>query len=859
MLSASFSTSVLTRQPVRSATQLSGRHVGRSRTSHGQVQRRPATHLTGRGSVKVVAAAGIRTPKGFKKVLAVQVGSGLDQHGQDPTTAAIKAVQDAIGSTTLPGILHFVPDGLDGVKVKAKIGVPGPDQVNIEAVKSSFPYGDVEVKVVPGGLRWHSGVIMPEMGDPSLEAEDADSSDDEDQLAGKVFAKDDMIIASAAAVSVTSVIVLPAGLGPWACLLGSNFRAGCLSTALYNSHLIPRLIHQSLNMEQVSTVNTRGPPARLSPHEHSGTFMDDFVLIGREAQVRAAGLPERHRASKNGRHTSQTDQHLSSHPTRTLAKPKKRKWLPGWLPSDEEIKQGVKSSYRKRTGKTLGVWRFGDDDINVAKILRAVKYQGGCDFVTANMLWMAVAVDWLPTKKWSSAMTNKLQSYYERFMKPYEDTLAADHAAADGTQLQSTDEEPASRRARKSSLPRHQLQPSTAGTSIRELDGLSQFDARRAAALLHGGGGDCAGAISPSGAGPLGESRSGEARSQVATPSSLPAAGKTIGKRPLQNTAEGPQTPFGASPVQGDAGADEEEMQVRKGPDEPTTKLPSESSNSLRHTSATGGLVSSPSQQPITCSQPSLGQGANLSKPTGLHTSLRHSIHSPDNVGKLHSSPSVPARPATNSAGQPARDIAKPSLTGRHQQDDAAKPSGLPGSNKSAARSLSASDGVSKRRRSTEGPEPVSDQPAPKRSCMEALVPRGYKDKPSHTEGSQPRVDCSTQDPSMSSRDRRAATHDLAERDNPPSYNELVQELVLGRCQPLTADSCTQDLLRPRQPGGPSVKLEAQLDAETSPEANKRVVQPTEASASTARIGAQLLPRLLKEMGEGQKRCQATA
>ena len=36
----------------------------------------------------------------------------------DPTTAATKAVQNAIGSSTLPGIVHFVPGGLDGVKVR---------------------------------------------------------------------------------------------------------------------------------------------------------------------------------------------------------------------------------------------------------------------------------------------------------------------------------------------------------------------------------------------------------------------------------------------------------------------------------------------------------------------------------------------------------------------------------------------------------------------------------------------------------------------------------------------------------------------------------------------------------------------
>ena len=82
--------------------------------------------------------------------------------------------------------------------MKAKIGVPGPQQVDVEEVKKAFPYGNVDVKVVPGGLRWHSGIIMPELGDPAQEDEEVDSSDDEDQLAGQVFAKDEIIVASAA-------------------------------------------------------------------------------------------------------------------------------------------------------------------------------------------------------------------------------------------------------------------------------------------------------------------------------------------------------------------------------------------------------------------------------------------------------------------------------------------------------------------------------------------------------------------------------------------------------------------------------------------------------------------------------------
>ncbi|DBA86697.1 TPA: hypothetical protein ACH3X1_005149 [Trebouxia sp. C0004] len=79
--------------------------------------------------------AKLRTPKGFNKLLAVNIGYGVDQHGQDATEAAVRAVQNAMGSTALPGVLSMVPGGHDKVKIKCKIGVPDSKTVDVEAVK----------------------------------------------------------------------------------------------------------------------------------------------------------------------------------------------------------------------------------------------------------------------------------------------------------------------------------------------------------------------------------------------------------------------------------------------------------------------------------------------------------------------------------------------------------------------------------------------------------------------------------------------------------------------------------------------------------------------------------------------------
>ncbi|CAK0772853.1 hypothetical protein CVIRNUC_004006 [Coccomyxa viridis] len=133
--------------------------------------------------------------KGFKKILAVSVGSATDLHGQDPTAAAMKAVSNAYESCSVPGILE-IPGGVKNAKIKIKVAVPNPKGVDKERIAKAFPYGKVEVKIVGGGLRWHSGIVAPKLGDPSPnEKIEAESSDDED---AKITSNDELIVAVAA-------------------------------------------------------------------------------------------------------------------------------------------------------------------------------------------------------------------------------------------------------------------------------------------------------------------------------------------------------------------------------------------------------------------------------------------------------------------------------------------------------------------------------------------------------------------------------------------------------------------------------------------------------------------------------------
>ena len=85
------------------------------------------------------------------KRLFLEVGSGNDLHGGDYTKAAVRAVQDAMHHSSLALFRSF---GIDpnSMQVEVTIGVQRPDRVDPAPVKAAFPYGQVTVKAVPGGL-----------------------------------------------------------------------------------------------------------------------------------------------------------------------------------------------------------------------------------------------------------------------------------------------------------------------------------------------------------------------------------------------------------------------------------------------------------------------------------------------------------------------------------------------------------------------------------------------------------------------------------------------------------------------------------------------------------------------------------
>jgi uncharacterized protein (TIGR02058 family) len=103
------------------------------------------------------------------KRLIIEMGMGIDQHGQDPTVAAARAVRNAIASNALPGVWEVA--GLnhpDEMIVEVKIAVPHPDRVRESEVLDVLPFGRKTLTLESGGMTVE-GRAIPELGDKNDE------------------------------------------------------------------------------------------------------------------------------------------------------------------------------------------------------------------------------------------------------------------------------------------------------------------------------------------------------------------------------------------------------------------------------------------------------------------------------------------------------------------------------------------------------------------------------------------------------------------------------------------------------------------------------------------------------------------
>jgi uncharacterized protein (TIGR02058 family) len=102
--------------------------------------------------------------------LLIEFGSGIDQHGQEPTVAAVRAVKDAISWNYLVGLREVLRlDDLEKMVVRVTIGTPYPERVDKEQVAAALPHGQKTIEVVSGGLLVHSGHASAQLGDKNDE------------------------------------------------------------------------------------------------------------------------------------------------------------------------------------------------------------------------------------------------------------------------------------------------------------------------------------------------------------------------------------------------------------------------------------------------------------------------------------------------------------------------------------------------------------------------------------------------------------------------------------------------------------------------------------------------------------------
>ena len=87
----------------------------------------------------------------MKRRMLTELGLGTSLRRQDYTEAAIRAVKDALWHNSINLAELFGRDKAE-MLIDLDIGVQMPVKVDVAAVAAVFPYGQVKVNVIKGGL-----------------------------------------------------------------------------------------------------------------------------------------------------------------------------------------------------------------------------------------------------------------------------------------------------------------------------------------------------------------------------------------------------------------------------------------------------------------------------------------------------------------------------------------------------------------------------------------------------------------------------------------------------------------------------------------------------------------------------------
>ena len=99
-----------------------------------------------------------------RKRFIIELGMGVDLHGEDSTVAACRAVTDAVSNTCLSGLSEVLtPEDVKNLEIEIRIAAPDPETVDVEKVKELVPLGERTVSVVEGGMT-AKGLMVEKFG-----------------------------------------------------------------------------------------------------------------------------------------------------------------------------------------------------------------------------------------------------------------------------------------------------------------------------------------------------------------------------------------------------------------------------------------------------------------------------------------------------------------------------------------------------------------------------------------------------------------------------------------------------------------------------------------------------------------------
>ena len=86
------------------------------------------------------------------KPLILELGTGIDLHGQNATEAARRAVWNAIHQSSLMGVSLFGPDTSKNMIVEVTVAITRPDEVEKSVILKTLPHGVGQIQVIDGGM-----------------------------------------------------------------------------------------------------------------------------------------------------------------------------------------------------------------------------------------------------------------------------------------------------------------------------------------------------------------------------------------------------------------------------------------------------------------------------------------------------------------------------------------------------------------------------------------------------------------------------------------------------------------------------------------------------------------------------------